>query len=546
MPTSQPNIVWITCHDISPDLGCYAGIWPGAEYAHTPHLDRLASEGMRFDHAFAVAPVCAPSRSAIITGMFPTAIGTMHMRSRAVPPPEVRCFSEYFRAAGYYCTNFFTDYQFTTPITAWDSCGPQAHWRDRPDPDQPFFAVFSGMMTHESQIDATEEQYTRNTARLAPEERHDPAHAPLPPYYPDTPVFRQAWARYSDNVTALDYWAGDLLRQLDEDGLADNTIVVFWSDHGRGFPRAKRWPYESGLREPLIVRWPGKIAPGSVRGDLVYLMDLGPTMLAAAGMPQPEHMHARPLFGADGAPVFPPREYLFGHRDRMDETEDTMRTVRDARFRYIRNYHPDRPYAQHLEYAEKMSTWRELRRLRFEEATLQGRGETPNLLTPAQRRFLATTRPAEELYEIASDPHEIHNLADDPRYAADLERLRGALDAWQAQYGDLGLIPEAELIEHWRSGGITPVTTAPQVRIEAGTIVAACATAGAQIAWTTDAPREAAAPDNPFIAISGDPQTSGRYWRLYSGPFTPPPGATVWLRACRIGFEDSAEIQIAP
>jgi uncharacterized sulfatase len=390
----RPNILWISCHDISPDLGCYAGVWPGAEYAHTPNLDRLAAEGVRYDNAFAVAPVCAPSRSAIITGMYPTAIGTMHMRSRAVPPPEVRCFPEYLRLAGYYCTNnFFTDYQFATPVTVWDTCDPQAHWRNRPDTAQPFFAVFHAMVTHESQIYVGDEQYQKNTAMLTPEQRHDPALAPLPPYYPDTPVFRQAWARYSNNVTAMDHWAGDLLRQLADDGLTEQTLVVFWSDHGRGFPRAKRWPYEAGLHEPLLVRWPGKIAAGTVRTELVSLMDLGPTMLAAAGLPVPEPMHGQPLFDAHGNFNPTSREYVFGHRDRMDETEDTMRTVRDARFRYIRNYHPDRPYAQHIDYAERLPTWRELRRLRFEEAAQRGKGEVPNLLTPAQRRFLATTKP---------------------------------------------------------------------------------------------------------------------------------------------------------
>lgn len=548
-PARPPNILWITCHDISPDLGCYTGVWPGAEYARTPNLDRLAAEGARFDNAFAVAPVCAPSRSAIITGMFPTAIGAMHMRSHVVPPPEARCFPEYLRAAGYYCTNFFTDYQFKTPVTVWDDCSPQAHWRNRPDPQQPFFAVFCGMMTHESQIYTDDEQHRQRTGRLSAEERHNPAAAPLPPYYPDTPAFRQAWARYSDNVTAMDYWAGDLLHQLEEDGLADNTIVVFWSDHGRGFPRAKRWPYESGLHEPLLIRWPGKIAPGTVYADLVYLMDLAPTMLAAAGLPLPAHMHARPLFDADGQ--FLPenaRRVIFGHRDRMDETEDTMRTVRDERFRYIRNYHPDRPYAQHLDYVETMSTWRDLRRLRFEEATLLGQGITPNLLTPAQRRFLATTRPAEELYDLHADPHEINNLADDPRYADTLQRLRHELLHWQQTYGDLGLIPEAELIEQWRPGGAFQLTEPPIVNMTAGQIAATCATLGASIAWTADPPRERAPESaNPMArlgGIVGDPDTGGRAWRLYSAPFTAPSGATLWFRAHRIGFRESADVAV--
>lgn len=541
----RPNILWINCHDINPDLGCYTGVWPGAEYATTPHLDRLAAEGTRYDNAFAVAPVCAPSRSSVITGMFPTAIGTMHMRSNAVPPPEVRCFSEYLRAAGYYCTNnFFTDYQFQTPVSAWDDCSPRAHWRNRPDPAQPFFASFVGLMTHESQIYLSDEKHAKLTQDLTAEQRHDPQAAPLPPYYPDTPVFRQAWARYSDNITVMDAWAGELLRELEEDGLAGNTIVVFWSDHGRGFPRAKRWPYEAGLREPLLIRWPGKIAPGTVRRELVYLMDLAATALAVAGLSLPEHLHARPLFDAAGT-FSAGHSLIFGHRDRMDETEDTIRTARDERFRYIRNYHPDRPYIQHLDYAEPFSTWRELRRLRFQEANLLGQGITPNLLTPAQRRFLATTKPAEELYDTSADPHEIENLAADPRYTADLQRLRAALDNWLESCGDLGLIPEAELVERWRPGGVMQVTEPPIVTVEADRLVATCPTAGASIAWTSDPSQSGPSADTTQhsgpVGI-GAPDTGGRYWRLYTAPFAPPRAGTLWFRAHRLGFRASADV----
>jgi uncharacterized sulfatase len=539
---ARPNILWITTHDICPDLGCYAGAWPGAEYARTPQLDQLAAEGVRFDQALAVAPVCAPSRSAIITGMFPTAIGTMHMRSHAAPPPEVRPFPEYLRAAGYYCTNnAFSDFQFQMPITVWDEHGPQAHWRNRPDLAQPFFAAFHGLTTHESQIYADDARYERNTARLAPEQRHDPASAPLPPYYPDTPVFGQAWARYSDNISAMDAWAGDLLRQLDEDGLRDSTLVVFWSDHGRGMPRAKRWPYDAGLRVPLLARWPGRLAPGTTRPEPVTLMDLAATTLAVAGLPAPAHLHARPLFDARGQ-FAAPRPYVVSHRDRMDEQEDTMRTVRDGRFRYIRNYHPDRPAMQHLTYAEPMATWRELRRLYFEEAAQLGRGEAPDRLTPAQRRVLASTKPAEELYDLLADPHEIADLAADPRYAADLARLRDALDQWQETYGDLGLLPEHELVERWRPGGVLQVTAPPEVRLEDGRLVATCATEGAAIGWTSDPPRPQAEP--AAVLNLGDPDTGGRYWRLYSGAFVAPSGTTVWFRAQRLGFRASTDVAI--
>ena len=292
----RPNILWISTHDINPHLGAYAGVYPGAEAAVTPNLDRLAAEGARFDRAFATAPVCAPARSSIVTGMFPTAIGTMHMRTRAVPPPEVRLLPEYFREAGYYVTNnWFTDFQVEVPAPAYDDCSPTAHWRNRPDPGRPFFAEFHGLITHESQIYLDDDEFAQRTSHVPQEARHDPDTVTLPPYHPDTPVFRRSWARYLDLITEMDHGVGELLAQLEEDGLAEDTIVVFWSDHGLGMPRGKRWAYDSGLHEPLIMRWPGVVAPGTVRDELVHVMDLAPTMLAAAGIAVPEHMQAVPF-----------------------------------------------------------------------------------------------------------------------------------------------------------------------------------------------------------------------------------------------------------
>src|SRR5262245_5216487 len=358
---SQPNILWISAEDISPDLGSY-----GNAYAHTPNLDRLASEGARFANAFSVAPVCAPSRSGIITGMYPTSIGSHHMRSKAVPPAGVKAFTEYLRAAGYYCSNDSkTDYNFEAPpshappLTVWDESSRTAHWRNRA-PGQPFFAVFNLTITHESQIRTSPEDFARNTAGLKPETRHDPAKAVLPPYYPDTPIVRNDWARYHDLITAMDLQAAKLLKELEEDGLTEKTVVFFWGDHGRGLPRAKRWLYESGIRVPLIVRWPGKIQPGMVREDLVSLLDLGPTVLSLAGVPIPAHMQGQAFLGPGAAP---PRRYVFAHRDRMDESYDMMRTVHDGRYHYIRNFFPGRPYAQYIAYMEEMPTMKEMRRV---------------------------------------------------------------------------------------------------------------------------------------------------------------------------------------
>src|SRR4029453_6218390 len=417
----------------------YRGIWPGADYAHTPNLDRLAAEGARFDRAFASAPVRAPARSAIMTGCFPNAIGTMHMRTKAVPPAEVTLLPQYFREAGYYCTNnYFTDFQVDVPPVVFDDCSPTAHWRNRPDKDAPFFAAFHGMTTHESQIYLDDESFQRATPYVAPPDRHDMAAAPLPPYYPDTEIFRNAWARYADLITEMDHWVGDILSQLEEDGLADNTIVVFWSDHGRGMPRAKRWATEAGLRVPLLLRWPGVIDPGTVRTDLVHTMDLAPTMLAVSGRGIPAPLHGKPLMEWDGTFISRPNAYIYGGRDRMDESEDTTRTVRDERYRYVRNFHPDRSPMPHIDYPDHTATWAELRRLRGEEARQLACGELPSLLSELQRRLVAVSKPEEELYDLEQDPHETCNLVQDPERAEALATLRRVLQTGQGRFEDLG------------------------------------------------------------------------------------------------------------
>jgi len=505
----QPNILWISCEDTSPDLGCY-----GDAYARTPNLDRLAAQGCRFTRAFAVAGVCAPSRSAIITGMYPTSIGTHHMRCKGVPPPYVKCFPEHLRAAGYFCTNNSkTDYNFDAPLTAWDENGPRAHWRNRP-PGQPFFAVFNITVTHESQIRAPDDQFCRVTAALSARQRHDPAQAVLPSYYPDTPVVRRDWARYYDLVTAMDHRAGELLRELEEAGLTDETVVLFWSDHGRGLPRAKRWLYDSGIHVPLIVRWPGRIEPGSVDGRLVSLIDLAPTVLSIAGVPIPEHMQGVPFLG----PAARQREYVFAARDRMDETYDIIRAVRDTRYKYLRNFRPGRPYAQYIDYMEKMPTMQEMRRLNKE-----GR------LVGPQRLFFLPEKPPEELYDTDDDPHEVRNLAGIPEHQQALERMRAALDRWMKETGDLGLIPEDELNERARPGGRWATTADPVIEPAGGvfegpvTVRISCATEGASVAYTTNPTPEAR-------------------WQLYTGPFTLSASTHLRAKACRIGYRDSRQI----
>jgi arylsulfatase A-like enzyme len=538
--TERPNILWISTHDINPHLGAYAGIYPGAEYARTPNLDRLAAEGMRFDKAFAAAPICAPSRSAIMTGCYPTAIGTMHMRTKAVPPPQVRLFTEYLREAGYYATNnWFTDFQVPTPASAFDDCSASAHWRNRPSGDSPFFAAFHGLITHESRIYLDDDEFGQLTEHVR--DRHNPASVTLPPYYPDTGTFRRSWARYLELITEMDHWVGELIAQLDADGLAENTIVVFWSDHGPGMPRAKRWLNDSGLHEPLIVRWPGRIAPGSVHTDVVQLMDLAPTMLRLAGLDVPQHMHGRPILDPDGRPI-PAGRYAFAGRDRMGELEDRSRSARDARYRYIRHYHPDRSPMQHCDYPDQLHTWQEMRRLAALEADQLARGGPRSLLTPLQRGLVAPAKPAEELYDLDEDPYEERNLASAPGHAETLARFRAALDEWLATYGDLGELVEDDLLAAWRPGGEWPVAATPQ--LEDSLLPAICPTEGAHVVWTSDAPSVTEADDpSPLGGAVGSPASDGRHWHLLC-PATPPPaGVAVWLKACRLGYRDSAEVR---
>ena len=426
----RPNIVWVSCEDISAHLGCY-----GDPHATTPNIDQLAEEGVRYTHAFVAAGVCAPCRSTIITGMYQTTIGTQHMRSTAKLPDHIKPFTIWLREAGYYCTNNSkTDYQFKHPKATWDESGSKAHWRKRQDKDQPFFSVFNFTECHESGIASTD-KYDRVTQGI---DKHDPnSLTTLPPYYPDTPDVRADWGRYYDVVTAMDRRIGEIIDQLKEDGLYDDTIVIYWSDHGVGLPRAKRWLYDSGMHVPMVVRVPKKykqLAPGesaTTTNRLVSLMDLGPSMLNLAGVAIPKHIQGVAFLGENLPPA---RDFVYGARDRMDERYDIIRAVRDQRFKYIRNYEPFKTYYQYMNTPEKGRLMREIRRVAAKDQ-----------LPPAAALFLAPTKPVEELYDCEADPHEINNLAAEPRYQKVLARLRQAHMDWVLETKDLGLIPEPEI-----------------------------------------------------------------------------------------------------
>lgn len=522
---SQPNYLWISIEDTSPRFGCY-----GDALARTPNLDRLASEGRIYTKAFSTAGVCAPSRSAIITGVYQTSMGTHHMRTThtnenttemptpysAVPPHYVKTFTEYLRAAGYYCTNNKkTDYQFTPPFTAWDQLGDSAHWRNRRRQDQPFFAVFNPTITHESGM------WPKDNRPLVT----DPDQVELPPYIPDTPKCRVALAKHYDNLEIADGIVGDILTELEEDGLADNTVVMIWSDHGEGLPRGKRWPYDRGIRVPLIVRWPGEIEPGGVSEDLVSLIDLAPT-LCSLGADVPTHMQGQPFLG----PRAVKRDYIYASRDRHDEAYDMVRAVRDPRYKYIRNFYPEQPYLLWIPYRNRHPMIQELWRLHRE-----GKLEGP------QELLMGPHRPPEELYDTVSDPWEINDLSKDPVHHETLKRMRRAMDDWRNKVGDMGAISEAEMVERWWPGGQQPKTPPPTfIPIDAGhigmetapegtTLEAPallqmhCETQGASIGYTYDEGEDAA-------------------WLLYNEPLRLKPGThQIRAKAIRIGYEESDE-----
>lgn len=435
----RPNVLWLTCEDASPNLGCY-----GDRYAITPNLDRLARQGVRYTHAVGITGVCAVNRSCLITGMYSSTIGSQDMRSTIRLPDSIRTYPHYLRRAGYYCTNNSkTDYNFPTPQDAWDACSGKAHWKNR-RPGQPFFAVFNYTGTHESQYRLGPAQWKRRIARLRPEQIHDPAKAPVPPFHPDTPQVRRDWANYYDTLTALDYWIDDRLKELEEAGLAEDTIVFFYSDHGVGLPGCKKWVWDWGLRVPLIVRFPAKYrrlapcGPGGACHRLVSFVDFAPTLLSLAGVKVPEHMQGIAFLGGQAGPQ---REYAFAIRDRMAERYDVVRVVRDRRFQYHRNFMPHLPWSQYVSYTEQMPTM-QVWRLRHEQQRLDA----------AQERYFQA-KPVEELYDIQNDPHMLSNLAHDPQHAAVLRRMREELRRWQLGTRDLGLLTEFEM--HRRAEGST-------------------------------------------------------------------------------------------
>lgn len=531
----KPNILWITCEDISPFIGAY-----GDKVVKTPHIDQLAKEGIRYTNVFTTAGVCAPSRAAIVTGMYQTSIGAQHMRTlpggpgskkdslitpySAVIPDYVKCFPEYLRMAGYYCTNNEKqDYQFEAPATVWDENGPAASYRNRPE-EKPFFSVFNFFITHESQI------FLRKDSLLV-----HPENVQVPLYYPDTKMVRHDIARLLTNIEIMDQQVGALINMLKKDGLYDNTIIFFYSDHGGALPWMKREILERGTHIPFIIRLPHAEKATTTNDDLVNAVDFAPTVLSLAGVRVPAYMQGQAFLGDQRSTT--PRQYVYAARDRMDERYDRVRMVRDKKFRYLYNYMPEQLYYQDISFRIQMPLMKEI-------LTLRDNGK----LNPTQMGWFMA-KPVEELYDVEHDPDELQNLAADPAYRSKLVELRAALRNWIEKVGDMGAISEKEMVKQmWNGADTPPLTAVPEVIDTTQGVKLVCKTKGASIGYRIVRSqsqqlqeREIISWDGSMLANkvkNGDKMKIPAPWNVYNGEvITLQKGDILQVNAMRIGFK---------
>lgn len=525
--SERPNILLLMAEDMSPHVGAF-----GDRVARTPRLDRLAAEGLRYAQVFTTTGVCAPSRAAIMTGMNAISFGAQHMRTSSrpaggytvVPPPQLKAFPELLRAAGYYTyTDQKLDYQFSGtlagsgPATIWDAEGSDTHWRSRP-PGRPFFGLVNFQITHESGVFAPLGSWPHSVVHFAmqiarawfmgfdPEALTAPEDIVVPPYYPDTETVRADIARHYDNIAAMDGQVGALLDQLEEDGLAGSTIVIWTTDHGDGLPRAKRELYDSGLHVPLIIRWPEALRParsdvGSWDRQLVSFVDLAPTILGLAGLPAPSWMQGRDFVHEAGQR----RRFVFAARDRIDDTRDRQRAARDGRFKYIRSWFPDQPGGHRSDFRDNLEMMRELWQL-LEADQLN-----------AKQRLWFEAPGEERLFDTREDPFELNDVSQESEYAAVLERMRQALDAWLVRVDDTGEVPEDVLVETFWPRGRQPVTQPPSLSIEAGSLIV----------------------QNPSVGASSEFRVDGGAWQLATPPIRVPAGSKVEVRSVRYGWQES-------
>lgn len=502
----RPNIVWISAEDVSPRMACY-----GDSTITTPNIDRLAKEGILYRHTYTPAGVCSPTRHAIITGMYQMSTGGHNMRTQGntypeqtglpkeysvVTPPEIKGFPEYLRAAGYYVTNNVKeDYQFRAPLSMWNESSKKATFRNRPD-NKPFFSVFNFTTTHESQI----------WKRAENPMRADPAKVTLPPYYPDNEISRTDVARHYSNISELDDQVGEIMQQLEDDGLLENTIVFFWGDHGDGLPFYKREIYKRGTHIPLIVRYPNGYKAGTEDSDMHNAIDFGPTVLSLAGVDVPKHMHGKAFLGNQKEEA---REYIFGARDRLDSEYDRVRSVLNKKYQFIKNFAPEKPLYMNIAYRKQIPTMRMILAEK-EKGTLN----------EEQMFWFQETKSEEEFYDLEKDPYQLINLINEPELQDEIAKMRTALLSWVDEVGDLGAIPEKELVaQWWNNESEAPKTAEPTIEKNEEEVMISCPTEGASIVYKT-----AAAND----------------WTLYTGTFSTVDADSLYVVAHRIGYQPSS------
>ena len=420
----KPNILWIIADDLGADLGCY-----GTPHVKTSNLDDLASKGVLYQNLFTVTAVCSPSRSALITGMYPVSIDCHQHRTYAKKPlpPGMVPITEYFRDAGYFVSNGTIrdrsrpgkqDYNFVA-----ENMYDGTDWSQR-KPGEPFFSQI--------QIFGTHREFNRD-----PSNPVNPDSITLPPYYPDHPLARQDWALYLENIQLVDRQVGEILNRLEQDGLMDSTIIFFFGDQGRPHVRAKQFLYDAGIHTPLIIRWPDDINREKLNQDMISNIDLPVASMALAGIEIPDYIQGKNFLDTEERK----RDFIVTMRDRRDETVDRIRSVRTDQYKYIRNSYPERPYTQFNAY----------KKYQYPVLTLMQVMHKNGELTPLQSRFMSADRPDEELYDIKKDPFEINNLASNPEYADVLSELRIILDDWLLE-ADKGTYPEdPDEIAYWDS-----------------------------------------------------------------------------------------------
>lgn len=543
----QLNILWLVVEDMSPIIAPY-----GDFTAATPAINQLAQEGVVFTNVYSTSGVCAPSRAALALGMYPSGMGANHMRTssntdttglpkyEAVPPAEAKLLSQYLRQQGYYTTNNYkTDYQLQAPKAAWHDSSRYGHWRNRPE-GTPFYSVVNFTTTHESGLfepygirkiesrhyyldDKDKIDRLPNHHSIKTEESETPVHIakdsqfPIPPYLPDTPVVRRDLWKMYNNLIETDKQIGAVLQQLKDDDLYDKTIIVFYSDHGGPLPRQKRLIYDSGLKVPMIIRFPNKRHAGTQNDQLISFVDFAPTTLALAGIDIPSHMQGHNFIG-DLETLTPPnpRQYVHAAADRFDGFTDTIRAVKNKRFKYIRNYRPEQGYYLPVAYREKIPTMQELLRL-----------HQTNSLNAYQAQWFREKKPAEELFDTLNDPHELHNLASNPQYQAVVKELSQEMDRWLTEIGDEPLLPERQLIETlWQGQDTMPKTMPVNISVKAGFVNMSSETKGATISYR--------------IALDGEKFGD---WQLYQQPLQVKPRMKIKVVAQRLGYLESATVE---